>query len=55
MVACGGRSQRWKIAVLFTDNNESLKDRYRWVEEITMVLPVVVTSNMVACGDREER
>ena len=55
MVTCGGLRQRWKVVIVFTDHNESLNDRYRWVEETTVVLPVVTASNMVACGGREER
>ena len=44
MVACGGRRQRWKVAVLFTDHDESFNGGYRRVEEAKVVLPVVVSS-----------
>ena len=44
MVACGGWRQPWKVAVLFTDHDESLNGGYRRVEEAEMVLPVVVSS-----------
>ena len=44
MVACGGRRQRWKVAVLFTDHDESFNGRCRWVEEAKVVLTVVVSS-----------
>ena len=44
MVACSGRRQRWKVAVLFTDHDESFNGRYRRVEEAEVVLPVVVSS-----------
>ena len=44
MVACGGRRQRWKVAVLFTDHDESFNRGYRRVEEAEVVLPVVVSS-----------
>ena len=47
MVVCGGRRKRWKVVVLFTDHNESLNGRYRWIEETTVVIPVVVALNMV--------
>ena len=50
MVACGGRRQRWKVAVLFTDHDERLNGQYRWVEKDEVVLPVVVSSEMVASG-----
>ena len=44
MVACGGRRQRLKVAVLFTDHDESFNGGYRQVEETEVVLPVVVSS-----------
>ena len=44
MVACGGRRQRWKVAVLFTDHDESFNGGYRRVEEAEVVFPVVVSS-----------
>ena len=44
MVACGGRRKRLKVAVLFTDPNDSINGGYRRVEEAEVVLPVVVLS-----------
>ena len=44
MVARGGRKKRWKVAVLFTDHDESLNGGYRRIEEVEVVLPVVVSS-----------
>ena len=44
MVACGGRRQRWKVAVLFTDHDERFNGGYLRVEAAEVVLPVVVSS-----------
>ena len=38
-----------------TECDERVTARYQRVEKDEMVLPVVMTSEMMACGDREQR
>ena len=44
IMVCGGRRQRWKVVVLFTDHDESFNGGYLRVEEAEVVLLMVVSS-----------